>query len=148
MLSRSCGSWPISWKKPWPSPSPSRLAVGTRTSLKNSSEVSCADWRACAGCGPRSKPSASSVSTKISEVAPRAPGSDRSCDDADQVGGLAVGDEGLLAVDDVLVAVPSEPSSLTPCRSEPAPGSVMAMAVTISPVQIFGSQRRRWSSVP
>ncbi|SQA26331.1 Uncharacterised protein [Streptomyces griseus] len=34
-----------------------------------------------------------------------------------------------------------------PWRSEPAPGSVMAMAVTVSPEQKPGSQRRFCSSV-
>ena len=33
-------------------------------------------------------------------------------------------------------------------RSEPAPGSVIAIAVIISPLASFGSQRRRCSSVP
>ncbi len=34
-----------------------------------------------------------------------------------------------------------------PCRSEPAPGSVMAMAVMVSPEQKPGSQRRFCSGV-
>ncbi len=34
-----------------------------------------------------------------------------------------------------------------PWRSEPAPGSVMAMAVMVSPLQKPGSQRRFCSSV-
>jgi hypothetical protein len=37
---------------------------------------------------------------------------------------------------------------LMPCRSEPAPGSVMAMAPTSSPVHRRGSQRCFCSSVP
>jgi len=36
----------------------------------------------------------------------------------------------------------------TPCRSEPAPGSDMAMAAIISPAAIFGSQRAFCASVP
>jgi len=34
-----------------------------------------------------------------------------------------------------------------PCRSEPAPGSVIAIAVIVSPVTQPGSQRRFCSSV-
>ena len=44
----------------------------------------------------------------------------------------------------------SSPSStarvLMPCRSEPVPGSVMAMAVIISPLQNLGNQRAFCSS--
>ena len=36
---------------------------------------------------------------------------------------------------------------LMPCRSEPVPGSVIAIAVIISPVQNFGNQRAFCSSV-
>ncbi|MCY1382557.1 hypothetical protein D9M69_705910 [compost metagenome] len=46
----------------------------------------------------------------------------------------------------------SSPSStavvFTPCRSEPAPGSVMAMAVTISPLTSFGRYLSFSSSEP
>ncbi len=43
---------------------------------------------------------------------------------------LAVGDEGLGAVEDVAVAGSSPRVVRTPCRSVPVPGSVMAMAPT------------------
>ncbi len=46
--------------------------VGTRTSSKNSSDVSCASSPTLSRLRPRAKPSASSVSTTISEV-PLAP---------------------------------------------------------------------------
>ena len=36
----------------------------------------------------------------------------------------------------------------TACRSDPVFGSVMAIAPTISPLAIFGSQRWRCASVP
>jgi hypothetical protein len=36
----------------------------------------------------------------------------------------------------------------TPCRSEPAPGSVIAMAEMSSPLDMRGSQRFFCSSVP
>ena len=147
MFRRSCGSWLISWKKPWPSPSPSRLLVGTRTSLKNSSEVSAASMPSLSRLRPRSKPGALSVSTRISEV-PRAP----------WVGSVLQTTMIRLAVWPLVMKVLeplmtySLPSSravvLMPCRSLPAPGSVMAIALTYSQVASFGSQRRFWSSVP
>lgn len=34
------------------------------------------------------------------------------------------------------------------CRSEPVPGSVIAIAPTTSPLAIFGSHCRFWSSLP
>jgi hypothetical protein len=37
---------------------------------------------------------------------------------------------------------------LSVCRSEPVPGSVIAIATTISPEAIFGSRRSFCSSVP
>ena len=147
MFSRSCGSWPISWKKPWPWSPPRRLAVGTRTSLKNSSEVSAASWPSLSRLRPRSKPSAPSVSTTSSEV-PRAP----------WAGSVLATTTIRLAVWPLVMKVllplmtywfPSKRAVVrTPCRSEPAPGSVMAMALTSSQVAMRGSQRRFCSSEP
>jgi hypothetical protein len=54
---------------------------------------------------------------------------------------LAVGDEGLRAVEDVRDRPSISAFIFMAWRSEPAPGSVMAMAPTASPVTIFGSQR-------
>ena len=64
-----------------------------------------------------------------------------------QVGELAVADEGLRAVDHPVIAVHHRAGLDRTCRSEPVPGSVMAMALMSSPPTI-GSQRCFCSSVP
>ena len=103
-ISRSCGSSFMSWSKPCPSSVPSRFSAGSVTSSKNSSDVSAESRPSFLSLRPRRKPGASSVSTTISET-PLAPllrvglG-----DDDDQVGVLAVGDEGLGAVEHIAVA--------------------------------------------
>ena len=71
MFRRSCGSCCMSWTKPLPSSGPIRLEVGTRTSLKKSSDVSCAFMPIFSRLRPRLKPSVP-VSTAISDV-PLAP---------------------------------------------------------------------------
>ena len=101
--SRSCGSLVIISAKPWPSP-PSMFAAGTRTSSKNSSDVSCAFMPSFSRLRPRVKPGR--FDSTRNSVTPLAPalgiGLGRQHDD---VAELAVGDEDLLAVDDEIVAV-------------------------------------------
>jgi hypothetical protein len=68
-----------------------------------------------------------------------------------QVAVLAVADEDLAAVDDVVVAVAvTYPSRVVrmALRSLPAPGSVMPMAAIASPLAMRGSQCARCASVP
>ena len=146
-ISRSWGSWFISWKKPCPSSAPSRLAVGTLTSSKNSSDVSWALRPSFSRLRPRLKPSAPSVSTTIRET-PRAFSS----------GSVLATTITRSACWPLVMKVfwplttywlPAMRAVVrTAWRSEPVPGSVMAMAPTSSPVAIFGSQRRFCSSEP
>ena len=62
-------------------------------------------------------------------------------DDDDEIGGVAIGDERLLAVEHDRNCRRFLALVRTACRSEPAPGSVMAIAPMNSPRAIFGSQR-------
>ena len=132
------------WTKPPPS-LPTRLAAGTRTSSKNSSAVSCALMPTLSRLRPRSKPGMPR-STASSEK-PCAPlsGSVRAT--------TSTRSALMPLVMNVLdpLSTQSEPSRRavvrSPCRSEPAPGSLMAMAVIISPVTNGGSQRCFCSSV-
>lgn len=64
-----------------------------------------------------------------------------------QVGEEAVGDEGLRAIDDVLVAIQYR-RGLHPLQVGTGPGSVMAMAATISPDTSFGRYLRFSASLP
>ncbi len=101
-MRRSCGNSCIRYWKPLPS-SPKMFDVGRRTLSKNSSDVSCAFMPSFSRLRPRLKP-ARSRSTRMSDV-PLAPaGWIGLGDDDDEVGVLAVGDEGLRAVEDDLVA--------------------------------------------
>ena len=95
----------MSWTKPCPSSRAEQvLRPAACTSSKNSSEVSAASRPSFLSLRPRRKPGASSVSTTISET-PLAPALRIGLgDDDDQVGVLAVGDEGLRAVEHVAVA--------------------------------------------
>ena len=121
--------------------------MGTRTSLKNSSDVSCASNPSLSSLRPRAKPSTSSVSTTISEV-PFAPA----------LGSVLATTMIRLAVWPLVMKVfwPETTYWLplllaavfTPCRSEPAPGSDIAMAPTSSPEAIRGSHFRLCSSDP
>ena len=147
MFSRSCGSCCISWMKPWPSPPPMMFSPGTFTSLKNSSEVSFPSMPILCRFRPRWKPSAPSVSTTISEV-PLAPSAGSVL--ATTMMKFASWPLVMKVLDPfttywlpVLMAV-----VLTPCRSDPVPGSVMAMAPTSSPDCSRGSQRAFCSAVP
>src|SRR5664279_1362419 len=130
--------------KPWPS-SPTRLAVGTRTLSKNSSAVSCAFRPILSRLRPRSKPSAPR-STAISEK-PMAPASGSVLHTTRTKSALM---PFVMKVLDPLMTYSSP--SLTavvwmPCRSDPVPGSVIAMAVIISPEQNVGNQRAFCSSL-
>ena len=81
--------------KPLPVPSPSRWSAGTRTLSKNSSDVSCAFMPIFLRL-PALKPGA--ALDEHQEV-PLAPAWGWSWRPRSQVGVLAVGDEGLAAVD-------------------------------------------------
>jgi hypothetical protein len=59
----------------------------------------------------------------------------------------SIGDEYLRAVDEVIVAIATA-RVFSPCRSEPAPGSVMPMAPISSPRAMRGRKRCFCSSVP
>ena len=101
--SRSCGSQFIMWMKPLSS-SPMRLSPGIRTFSKNSSAVSDSSWPTLSSLRPRLKPSMP-ASTPNSEM-PLAFFSGVGARRHDhQVGGVAVGDERLGAVEDPVVAV-------------------------------------------
>ncbi len=136
MIRRSCGSWCMSWTNPRPSWSPSRFATGTRTSSKNNSAVSCPFMPTLSSTRPRRM----SFSTTISEI-PWAP-----C--AGSVLATTITRSActpfVMNVFDPLMTY-SSPSLIAfvrmPCRSEPAPGSVMAIAPTYSPDASLGSQR-------
>ncbi len=109
-IRRSCGSCCISWKKPWPSTPPSRLSTGTRTSSKKSSEVSCAFRPILSSLRPRRKPSALSVSTHqqrhaLGAFAALAPVAGVLQTTMIRLAFCAVGDEGLGAVQHVVIAV-------------------------------------------
>ena len=87
--------------KPWPS-SPIRFSPGTRQSSKYSVAVSDAHQPIFLSV-VRDRPGVSpSISSRLTPPAPSAAGAHR---DRDVVGAHARGDEGLLAVDDVVVAV-------------------------------------------
>ena len=101
--SRSCGRLSTRCAKPLPS-SPSRLATGTCTSVKNSSAVSWACRPTLSRLRPRSKPSMPRSSTSRLMPVWRCVGSVFDRGDH-EVGVDAVGDERLRAVDDVVVAV-------------------------------------------
>ena len=64
-----------------------------------------------------------------------------------EIGVEAVGDEGLRAVDEVVIALRMAVVRM-PCTSEPAPGSVIASAVTTSPLAIAGSHAPFCWSLP
>jgi hypothetical protein len=66
----------------------------------------------------------------------------------DQVGMPAVGDEGLAAVEQVAAVGCFRPWSSRPAGREPAAGSLMAMAPTISPLASFGRYFCFCASVP
>ncbi|MCY1178411.1 hypothetical protein D9M73_187580 [compost metagenome] len=68
MNMRSSGRCCISWTKPLPSSVPSRLVTGTRTSSKNSSEVSWPFWPILSRIRPRRKPGRSLTSRTIIEM--------------------------------------------------------------------------------
>ena len=92
--------------KPCPSSSPSRFSAGTTASSKNSSDVSEACRPILSRLRPRLKPVvALGLQNDQRKALGARPAGARDHDD--QVGGLAVGDEGLLAVDDVAVALPA-----------------------------------------
>ena len=103
-IRRSCGNSFISCAKPWPSSVPSRFSVGSDTSSKNSSEVSAESMPSFLSLRPRRKPCASSVSTTMSEMPLARSFGIGLGNDNDEVGVLAVGDEGLGAVEHVAVA--------------------------------------------
>src|SRR5271166_616185 len=90
-MSRSRGRSFINCAKPWPSSLPRRFSGGSFTSSKNISEVSAEAWRAVRldhherdALGARARVGLG--------------------DDDDQVGVLAVGDEGLRAIEHVAIA--------------------------------------------
>ena len=92
--------------KPWPSAPPRRFSAGTRSSSKNSSAVSVLCWPTFFRTRPRAKPGVVVVDFGDQQGdAVRALGGVGLGDDDDQAGVVAVGDEGLGAADDVLVAV-------------------------------------------
>ena len=137
-------SWARLWArylKPWPS-SPSRLATGTRTSLKNSSAVSWLCMPIFSSLRPRSKPGMprSTHEQRHAGVALRRVGLGG---DDHEVGVDAVGDERLGAVERRTRRRRGRAVVAMPARSEPVPGSVIAIAVISSPEAMPGSQRWR-----
>ena len=83
--------------------------------------------RSCRGCGRARSPPCPRSTTSRRDALAAGVGVGLG-DHDDQVGVDAVGDERLLAVEHVVVAVATAVVWM-PCRSEPAPGSVIAMAV-------------------
>ncbi|MNJ53934.1 hypothetical protein D3C77_493530 [compost metagenome] len=142
---RSWGSSSIKCMKPLFS-SPSRLPTGTRTSSKNSSAVSAAAWPTFSSLRPRRKPGRShSTMIRLHPLAP-APGS------VLHTTTTMSQDRPLLMKVLLPLITHSSPSRTAvvrmALRSEPVPGSVMATASTVSPVQIFGSHCCFCASVP
>ncbi|MCY1231747.1 hypothetical protein D9M72_442070 [compost metagenome] len=145
MIRRSCASSCIRQTKPLFS-SPSRLSTGTRTLSKNSSVVSAAGWPTLSSLRPRRNP-ARSASTMI-RLTPLLPA----------LGSVLQATSTMSQFRPLLMKVLlplmtySSPSRTAlvriDFRSEPVPGSVMAMAMMVSPRQILGSQRCFCSSVP
>ena len=98
------GSQFIMWTKPW-SGSPIRFASGTRTSSKKSSAVSDSSWPTLSSLRPRLKPSMVGLDPEQRDAVSALGLRVGACRDDDQVGGVAVGDEGLGSVEDPVVAV-------------------------------------------
>ena len=143
--SRSWGRFSIRWAKPRLSV-PSRFSAGTRTSSKNSSAVSCALRPTFSRFRPREKPGMPrSTTSRLMPFAPGASGSVR----ATTITRSALMPL-VMKVFDPLSTHPSPSRRAVvrmPCRSLPAPGSVIAIAVISSPRQKPGSQRCFCSSV-
>ncbi len=145
MDSRSCGSFSIRCRKPEFSP-PSRFLAGTRTSSKNSSAVSCALRPTFSRLRPRENPGMPrSTTSRLSPLAPGACGS---------VLATTITRSALMPLlMNVFDPPRTQPSPFLravvemPCRSLPAPGSIIAIAVMSSPLQKPGSQRCFCSSV-
>jgi hypothetical protein len=136
MISRSRGSCSISWRKPWPSSGAQQVLAGHAHVVEEQLAGVDGVLADLVQQRPRRKPFCPAVSA-ISRLTPLPPAFGAgAADDADQVGVVAVGDEGLGAVDDVVVTVAARALVRTACRSVPAPGSVIAMAATISPLAI------------
>ena len=144
--SRSCGRLWASMPKALPS-SPSRFRAGTRTLSKVSSAVS-EDfmpilWR----LRPRMKPGMSASTTSSDRPLRRLSGSF-------EVRATTITRSALMPpVMKVLLPlrIQSSPSRtavvVTPARSEPMPGSVIAIALTRAPSAKPGNQRSRCSSL-
>ena len=137
--SRSCGRLRISSERPRPT-SPITFSGGTATSSKNSSAVSCPLRPILSSLRPRVKPSAPDGTASSESPSPvRAATITRSA----------------WMPEDTNVFEPlrrySEPSHFAVAaiarRSDPVPGSVMAIAGTVSPVVTPGSQRPRCSAL-
>ena len=133
------------WAKPRFS-SPSRLVRGTRTPSKASSDVSCALRPTFSRLRPRENPSRSaSTSTRLVPCAPPA--------------GSVLATTTIRSADWPLVMKVLRPSTTRwlpsaravvriPCKSLPAPGSVMATAAMAAPEASLGSHSRFWSPEP
>ncbi|MNF99199.1 hypothetical protein D3C84_820900 [compost metagenome] len=145
IVRRSCGSSDISAAKPPPS-APNRLLAGTRTESKNNSEVSADLCPSLSRLRPRLKPSRS-ASTRI-RLIPREPG--ESLVRATTITRSACWPLEIKVFEPLTTY--SSPCStarvLMPCRSLPVPGSVMAMAHTVSPDTILGSHFCFCASLP
>ena len=122
------------------------LDGGTRTSSKNSSAVSCAFWPIFFEVAAALEAGTVGLHQHQDHALGAGAGIGLG-DDDDEIGEPAVGDEGLLAVDDELVAL-AQRRGAHACRSLPVPGSVMAMARDHLALGHRGSQARFCSSLP
>ena len=141
---RSWARFSIMWWNPRSS-SPMRFSSGTRTSVKNSSAVSASGWPTLSSTRPGSNPGMPFSTPK--RLMPRAPAS----------GVVRAATMTRSAVEPLVMKVldplmtKSPPSRFAVvfrlARSDPPEGSVMPMAVMISPLQKPGSHRSFCSSV-
>src|SRR6266540_2499340 len=154
MISRSCGSCRMSWTKPCPSASPSRLPAGTRTSSKNSSAVSWPLSPILSSTRPRRNPGRSRVSTTTSDT-PCAP----------RLGSVLAATMTRSAWAPLVMNVFDPVTTYSPscriarvviaCRSEPVPGSVTTMPLCTALPQELSTARAcsssstaSWAKVP
>ena len=120
MLMRPPSSPAMAILKPWPS-APMRLATGTRQFSKITIAVGWVFQPSFFSCLPNDRPGVP-FSTTRQEMPPAPSSPVRSHHDID-VGDAAAGDEGLGAVEDIMVAVAARARGEA-AASEPAPGSV------------------------
>ena len=148
IVSRSCARLADRYWKALPT-SPRTFASVTVTSVKCSSTVSWLLMPILWRVAPTSKPAASDGTTKIVRPPRRSAGSNAEVRATTSTRSAFAPPE-MKVLDPLSVHVPSSfrcARVVMPVRSDPVPGSVIAIAVMRVPFAIPGSQRCFWSSV-